>query len=131
MVSAIILGLGLLILAAVMMTPGRRRERAAGHIAIGDDSTEVLRRMGPKPTRCPKGRMDNLIERFPGGVPRTTRESSLDSMRGATRERWLYPGRGGCTAQSGDTEVGLDATGKVLWVVPVTGRVPLVYPDAV
>ncbi|HEX8696673.1 MAG TPA: hypothetical protein VF746_29920 [Longimicrobium sp.] len=129
MVSAAIIAVGLIVVLALMFSPGRRRQRAAEKLAVGDDSAVVLRRLGAGPTRCPAGRLDHLAERFPGGTPRPTRESVLEQMRQQTSARWIYPGRRGCTPAGGDAEVGLGRDGKVLWVVPATGRVPLVYPD--
>jgi len=129
MVSAVILALGAVIVLAIMFSPGRRRERAAAGLMIGDDSARVAARLGGNPTRCPAGQLDHLFERFPGGIPRPTREEALAMMRRETGARWIYPGRGGCTPQGGDAEVGLGRDGRVLWVVPATGRTPLVYPD--
>jgi hypothetical protein len=51
----------------------------------------------------------------------------------ATRERWVYPvnprERIGCNAAAGHTEIGVDAQGRVLWSVDVTGRTPIRLPD--
>ena len=129
MVSAVILALGIVVVIAVMFfSPSRRRERAAGAIQPGDDSTAVLRRLGDAPQRCPPGEMAHVYDAFEGSIPRPTREAALEQMRQQTAARWIYPARG-CTPRQGDTEVGLGADGRVLWMVPATGLEPMVYPD--
>jgi hypothetical protein len=129
MVSAGILALGIIAVIAVMFfSPSRRRERAAGGIQPGDDSTAVLTRLGTSPQRCAPGEMQHVYNAFEGSIPRTTREAALEQIRQQTAARWIYPARG-CTPRQGDTEVGLGADGRVLWMVPATGVVPMVYPD--
>lgn len=130
MVSAIILGVGLLVVALVLVLPARRRESAARGLKVGDDSTRVLAALGARPTRCPGGSLDHLVDEFPATLPRPTREQEVAKLQGETRARWLYPGKGGCQPRNGDAEIGLDASGRVLWVVPSTARVPLVLPDS-
>jgi len=128
-VSAGILALGILVVIAVMFfSPSRRRERAAGGLQPGDDTTAVLRRLGDAPQRCAPGEMAHVYNAFEGSIPRTTREAALEQMRQQTAARWLYPARG-CTPRQGDTEVGIGADGRVLWLVPATGLEPMVYPD--
>jgi len=129
-VSAVILALGGLLVLAVMFSPARRREQAAGELAAGDDSTQVLAHLGPTPTRCPAGGLEHLGDGFAGEVPRRTRETALERMRALTAARWLYPGRAGCTPEGGDAEVGLGSDGRVLWIVPATGRIPVVFSDS-
>ena len=134
LVSAGILLLGLLAVAAILLSADRRRERAASRLAVGDDSTAVARTMGGSPVRCPTGTLAHLYESFPGGTPRPTREAALERLRLGTAARWIYPDDGegaGCTARSGDTEVGLGRDGRVLWVVPVTGREFVEAPDTI
>jgi len=130
MVSAAILLAGLLIVAAVLFSPARRRERAASHLRVGDDSIAVLDALGERPTRCMGAGVDHLADEFPAGTPRPAREAALSRLRRATATRWIYPGRGGCRPAHDESEVGLDARGRVLWVLPAAGRVPLVLPEA-
>ena len=127
-----ILLLGLAVVAVIMLSGDRRRERAANRVMVGDDSTAVAGLLGPRPVRCPAGNLAHLYDRFPGGTPRTTRESALERLRLGTSARWIYPddrGSTACTARSGDTEIGLGRDGRVLWVIPVTERETLVLPD--
>ena len=134
MVSAVILLLGLAIVAAVLLSGDRRRERAASSVAVGDDSAAVIQRLGAQPIRCPTGNMLHVESRFPGGTPRTTREAVQERLRLHTAQRWIYPGeaRGsGCTPLGGDTEIGFGRDGRVLWLVPVSGRDMIVLPDTV
>ena len=129
MVSAAIVLLGLLALAAVMFTPARRRARAASHLAVGDDSAAVVRALGAPPSRCMGAGIDHLGDEFPAGTPAPAREATLLRLRRTTAARWVYPGRGECRPSPGDTEVGIDSAGRVLWVLPAAGRVPLVYTE--
>jgi hypothetical protein len=113
-----------------MLRPERRRARAASHLEIGDDSAAVIRALGPPPSRCMGAGVDHLVSEFPRDVPRANRDATLLRLRRATTARWLYPGRGGCRPTPDETEVGIDSAGRVLWVLPATGRVPLVYTEA-
>ena len=98
MVSAAILAVGVLVVLAVLLSPGRRRERAAGELAFGDDSTTVLERMGDSPRRCPTGTLEHVYDAFEGAIPRQTREAVLERMRRETATRWIYPGRNGSSS---------------------------------
>lgn len=131
--SAAILGLGLLVLWVVLFTGDRGRERNAGKIAVGADSARVAAALGPPGRACATGALENLRDHFPPDLPRATVESTLDRLRRETARRWVYPRRGeepGCAARPGTTEVGIGRDGRVLWYVPVTGRTPLVLPEA-
>ncbi|HEX2204608.1 MAG TPA: hypothetical protein VHG91_14965 [Longimicrobium sp.] len=133
-VSAGILLLGLLIAAAILLSGDRRRERAASKIQLGDDTTAVVSALGPPAARCPPGQMTHLYDRFQGGTPRVARDAALARMRRETATRWIYPddrGRNDCTPHDGDAEIGLDRDGRVVWLVPVTGRKTLVLPDTI
>jgi hypothetical protein len=129
MVSAAIILLGLVAVAAVMLRPERRRARAASQLEVGDDSTAVVQKLGAPPSRCMGAGVDHLVSEFPRDVPRAARDATLLRLRRETAARWLYPGRGGCRPAPDETEVGIDSAGRVLWVLPATGRVPLVYPE--
>lgn len=128
-VSAVIVVLGLGILAVVLLTGDRQRERAAVGILPGDDSTAVKRLMGDPPHRCEPSSLAHLADRFPD-MPRPTVEQEIARLRAGTAARWLYPEGAGCVPARGDTEIGLDRDGHVLWIVPLTGRRPIVYLDA-
>lgn len=129
MVSAGILLIGLLAAAAILLSSGRRQERAANRIKVGDDSTAVVALLGQPGQRCAPGSMAHLTERFPGGTPRLTIENMLGRFRVDTAARWVYPDDegGGCAPDEGDVEVGIDRNGKVLWLVP--RRKNLVAPE--
>ena len=134
MVSAVILALGLLAVLAILFSGDRRRERAASQVLPGDDSTLVVQRLGPPPVRCPVGTLAHLNDRFQGGTPRVTRESTLAWMRRETTARWIYPDDAderGCTPAQGAAEIGLGRQGQVVWTVPVHGRKTLVLPDTI
>lgn len=129
-VSAVIVLLGVIAIGAMLFTPSRRRARAAGGLEVGDDSTAVLAALGTPGSRCTGAGIDHLVSEFPGDVPRADRDRTLLRLRGATAARWLWPGRSGCGPAPDVTEVGIDSAGLVLWVLPATGRVPLVYTES-
>ena len=127
--SAVIIALGLIAVLAVYFSPARQRARTAGHLRPGTDSAAVLRRLGERPTRCPGTDVDHVVAEFAPGTSRPERAEALARIRAGTRARWIYPAGHGCRPRAGDAEVGLDANGRVLWVAPAIGRVPLVYAD--
>jgi len=131
MVSATIVGVGLLVvLAGLMFSGGRKLEKAAAQVSIGDDSTEVINLLGAPAHRCEASSLAHLASRFESGTPRPVIDETLAILRPATAARWVYPAGAGCIPGDGDTEVGLDRTGRVLWIVPVTNKRPLVYQGA-
>jgi hypothetical protein len=129
-VSAVIVLLGLVVIGAVMFTPERRRARAAGGLEVGDDSAAVFDALGAPGGRCLGAGVDHLVSEFPRDVPRDVRDRTLLRLRRETAARWLWPGRGDCGPAPDETEVGIDSAGRVLWVLPATGRVPLVYTES-
>ena len=129
LVSAVILGLGVIIVAAVLLFRDRGRERAAGSVRVGDDSTSVAARLGKNPQRCTENNLGHLADAFPANTPRPTVEETLGGLHGRTTTRWIYAKKqrtGACRARRGDTEVGFDREGRVLWAVPVFGTTPIV-----
>jgi hypothetical protein len=128
-VSAIIIALGLLALVAFYFTPEHRRQRAAGHLRPGADSADVLVNVGEAPMRCPGTDVDHIVAELPAETSRPERAAVLARARAGTRARWIYPAGHGCHPRGGDSEIGLDARGRVLWVAPAIGRAQLVYAD--
>lgn len=135
--TAVILLLGLAVLAWALATPERRRERTVGKLALNADTTQVRNMLGAPAATCPTGSLDHLRERFPTGTPPATAEQALARMQAETAVRWIYPlkhkagEKVGCTPGNGATEVGLDRNGRVLWYVPTLGRRPLVAPERI
>jgi hypothetical protein len=128
MVSAAIIAAGVLVALAVYLFADRNRERVAGSVRVGDDSTSVIARLGKAPTRCPGNELQHLLDAFPGGTPRPTAEDLLRTLYGRTATRWVYPARAHarpCVPRAGDHEVGFDRNGRVVWVVPVHGSTPI------
>lgn len=122
MISVAIIVLGLIALAvALRYTPDRRRQRAARALPARADTAAVLRALGPTPTRCPPGAMEHLPPAL-GPLHHTEADSVMLQLRRDTRQRWLYPGRHGCTPARGETELGIDAAGRVLWIQPAAGN---------
>jgi hypothetical protein len=131
MVSLAIIAIGLLVLAAVLlMSGGRRREHQASKLVVGDDSAAVMRLLGPPPHRCQPSNLAHLATQFPAQTPRPTIEDETARLRRGTVARWVYPRGEGCVPDDGATEIGLDAAGKVLWIVPARDKRPLVYTGA-
>ncbi len=136
-VTAAIVLVGLAILAWGLATPERRRARTVGKVEIGHNAQQVRGQLGPPGAVCPVGGLEHLQERFPTGTPPATAEQALARMQQETAQRWIYPLKTeagvkvGCTPRGGDTEIGLDRSGRVLWYVPVTGRRPVVAPDRI
>jgi hypothetical protein len=123
----VILGLGLVVVAVALLTGGRAREQAAARVMVGDDTATVVRLLGEPPHRCDASNLAHLRTQFPGGLPRITVDEELARLRRATAQRWLYPDGEGCVPGKGATEIGLDAAGHVVWVVPARNKRPLVY----
>ena len=121
MVSLAILVLGLVaVAAAVYLSPDARRRRAVRALPLPADSALVLRTLGPQPTRCPPGAMEHLEEEL--SLESTEGDSVMLQLRRDTRQRWIYPGRRGCTPQRGETELGIDSAGRALWLQPAAQR---------
>jgi hypothetical protein len=110
--------LGLIAIAvALQFSPERQRRRTAARLPVGADSAVVLRTLGARPTRCPAGAMEHLRGEL--NLPdEIVIDSAMIQIRRDTRQRWLYPGQSGCTPRRGETEVGIDAAGRVLWIQP-------------
>ena len=129
MVSAAIIAAGLVVLLAVLLLRDRGRERSARSIRVGDDSSSVAQRMGPDHARCAANDLGHLANTFPANTPRPTVEDAIAPLYGRTVARWVYTSQRGskaCFPRTGDTEVGFDNRGRVLWAVPVHGTTPIV-----
>lgn len=126
-VSAAIVAAGLVAVAAWLLSADVRRERRAASLAVGDGAARAEQLLGPPDATCPAGSLDHLGSEFPVDVPRGEAERVLERLRERTARRLLW-GVDGCLPGDGDTEVGLDAEGRVAWVVPATGRRALQYP---
>lgn len=128
-----VLLVGLVLLVWAFASPERRRARLAHRLHVGDDTARVVQLFGRPGKRCPTGSMDHLRDRFPIGTPAPAVEQTLARMQSETTQRWVFPLRAGrqagCVPKRGATEVGVDRRGRVRWLVPVTGRIPLVLPD--
>lgn len=128
MVSLAIIGLGLVVLAAVLLfSGGRKRARTAMQVAVGEDTASVVRLLGAPPHRCEASNLAHLATQFPAGTPRPTVDEELVRLRRGTAGRWVYPRGEGCIPGDGATEIGLDTGGRVLWIVPARDKRPLAY----
>lgn len=131
--TALILFLGLAAVALVLLSPERRRERRVAKLSLGQDGARVESILGAPPATCTTGSLEHLAHRFPTGTPPAAAEDALQRMQRETAERWVYPLHddepAGCVPRAGATEVGLDEHRRVLWYVPVTGKVAIVVPE--
>lgn len=113
--SLLIVVFGLLAVAvAVYLSPDQRRRRAANRLPLDADSALVLRTLGLRPTRCPPGAMEHVA----GELAPAQADSVMVQLLRDTRQRWIYPGRQGCTPRKGETELGIDSAGRMLWIQP-------------
>ena len=132
-VTGLILLAGIAVVAFVLLSPERRRERRAGDLRLTADSASVRALLGTPGATCTTGGLEHLARRFPAGTPPATVEDVIARLQRETAQRWVYPldedDRVGCVPPEGATELGLDRQGRVLWYVPVTGRVALVVPE--
>ncbi len=132
-VTALILLAGIAVVAFILLSPGRRRERLVGDLRLMADSASVRALLGTPGATCTTGGLEHLGRRFPTGTPPAAVGEVTDRLQRETAQRWVYPldedGRAGCVPPDGATEVGLDRQGRVLWYVPVTGRVAIVVPE--
>ena len=132
--TGLVIGLGLVALAfAFFGSDHSRRDRQVRRLAPGLASAAVVERLGPPTARCPVGELDYLQANFPDEFPPAVAGEIINRMEAETNERWVYPSRGrapGCIATDGATEIGFGRDGRVLWLVPVTGRTPVRLPDA-
>jgi hypothetical protein len=113
----VILGL-IAVAAAFYFSPDRRRQRAATALPRNADTALVLRTLGPRPTRCPTGKLDHLRGEVSASGWSSVVDTVMVQLQRDTGQRWIYPGRGGCTPQRGETELGIDAGGRTLWLQP-------------
>ncbi len=118
--------------AYILLSPERRRERRVADLQLMADSAGVRALLGAPGATCTTGTLDHLSRRVPTGTPPPAVEELTARLQRETAQRWVYPleegGRVGCVPPDGATEVGLDGRGRVLWYVPVTARVPIVVP---
>ncbi|MBW3572501.1 MAG: hypothetical protein KY467_15475, partial [Gemmatimonadetes bacterium] len=101
MVSIAIIAIGLLVVAVSLLLGSRRREGRAASLAVGDDSTAVVRLLGEPPHRCQASNLAHLENQFPAGTPRPTVDEELVRLRRGTVARWVYPKGQGCVPDDG------------------------------
>lgn len=130
--TLIILALGLIAVAWAGIARLNSREHRAGGIEIDADTAQVIAAMGAPSARCGDASLEHLRGAFPPGTPATLQDDQIVQLREQTAQRWLYSSGSGprCTPAPGDTEVGWDTQGHVLWYVASLGRTQLVMPDS-
>ena len=130
--SGVIGVLGAIVLLWFFSPTERRRRSTMEDVAIGADTTEVIRLLGT-PVRCSPKATQQIRASFPTDWPPRLVETALSRMDYSTQQRWVYPirarRRAGCNAREGHTEIGVGKDGRILWSVDVTGRTPIRLPD--
>lgn len=131
-VTALILVAGLAVVAYVLLSPERRRERRVADLELMADSADVRALLGAPGATCATGGLEHLGRRFPTGTPPAAVEDAVARLQQETAQRWVYPfdedDPVGCVPPGGATEVGFDRRGRVLWYVPKTDQVAIVVP---
>jgi hypothetical protein len=132
-VTALILLAGLAVVAYVLLSPERRRERRIADLRLMADSADVRTLLGAPGATCVTGGLEHLGRRFPTGTPPAAVEDVVARLQQETAQRWVYPPDEddpvGCVPPGGATEVGLDRRGRVLWYVPKADQVAIVVPE--
>lgn len=132
-VTVAVIALGVLGVLLLVPRAERRRVRLVERLAPGDDSSRVVHVLGAPPLRCAAGRLVHLERRFPAGWNAAATQQALERLRQTTAQRWVFPleaGEGSCADGGRATEVGLDAAGRVLWLMALPDRRPLRLPEA-
>lgn len=130
--TAAIVAVGLFALLWGLRSPERRRERVADRVKIGDDTVQVRRTIDVVGARCPARELEHLRGSFASGLPPSALEYGMGRLHAETAERLVLPLEGEparCRPRAGSTEIGLDRSGRILWIVPVTGHTPLRLPE--
>lgn len=131
--TGVIVALGLLVLVWLVSPTERKRRALVDGLAIGTDSTVVLRELG-QPVRCEPGDMENFRAGFPADWPRPVTELAMADIGAKTAERWVYAinlrDRLPCDSDEEHTEIGIGADGRVLWHIAVTGKTVVELPEA-
>ena len=125
--------LGALLLIWFFSPSERGRRSDMDDLALGDPMERVASVLGPPAARCPSGSLAHLAGSFPPGWPAPSVETTLQALAEETGDRWVYPlddnDAAGCTPVDGQTEIGLDTEGRLLWYVTIMGESPLELPE--
>lgn len=116
------------------ISPGERtRRERVERLQLGDGEPRVTALLGAAAARCPAGTLAHLRDSFPPGWPGASLETALQGLAAGTSERLIFPleaeDGAGCEPRDGNTEIGLDAEGRVFWYVALLGETPLRLPE--
>jgi hypothetical protein len=129
----VILLLGAILLVWLVSPSERSRRSDMASLELGEPMGRVAGVLGPPAARCPGRNLSHLDESFPPGWPAPSIETTLQALGEETGERWIYPldddDPADCSPADGQTELGLDAEGRLLWYVAITGESPLELPE--
>jgi hypothetical protein len=131
--TGFILLIGAVLLVWLMSPTERSRRGEVGRLQLGDSQARVTEILGPPGARCQTGDLSHLSQSFPPGWPPPSVETTLQTLGEETASRWIYPldpdDPAECTPADGQTEIGIDAGGALLWYVTITGESPLQLPE--
>lgn len=131
--TGVILLLGAVLLLWLVSPTERSRRAEVERLELGDPMGRVAGILGPPGTRCSGRDLAHLAGSFPPGWTAPSIETTLQALGEETGERWIYPldedDEAGCGPADGQTEVGLDGAGRLLWYVAITGESPLELPE--
>jgi hypothetical protein len=130
--TAAIVLVGVIVLVWVLSPSERHRHRVVGRLAVGDSVSRVTELLGEPAARCPGSTIHHLVGSFPGGWTTAAMETAVQTLAQQTRERLVYPlghrRPADCRPHDGQTEVGVDAHGRVRWILTVAGKTVVRLP---
>lgn len=128
-----ILLLGVLLVVWLISPAERERREVMSRLNPGDHMGRVADLLGPPSARCPTSSLAHFARNFPPGWSDSAVGTTLHELERETADRWVYsldPSEpAGCDPAEGRTEIGLDATGRILWHVAITGESVIVLPE--
>jgi hypothetical protein len=112
--------------------PARARRAQVDRVEPGAPLELAIDLIGVVPLRCPASPLDHLRSSLPTGWSPAAADVGIESLQNATAARMVFgrPGRtpAGCEPERGSTEIGVDSTGAVIWIVATLERTPVELP---
>lgn len=112
----------------------RERHRAMEGIRVGGAAESVTMALEIQPTVCRVGSLAHLRGSFGAGWPEASLDVAIEELAALSAERWVYPignGVADCAGADGQTEVGVDSAGSIVWQVAEVGRTVIELPPTV
>jgi hypothetical protein len=123
---------GVLVFVWAVAPSDRTRQQQMERVVVGDPGSRAEEVLGMVAVRCPVESLEHLRGSFPEGWSPAAVDVGLEALEQVTAERWVFTSvRGGsptCAALTGQTEIGVDSAGTIVWTAPVVGRSLLAVP---